>query len=157
MTDDEASAAMVRTVKRARATLVEAVAVRLRDGGGTGLRAAHIQVFEHLDREGTRLTQLAERAEISHQAMGELVTELVTGGYLERVPDPADGRARLVRPTAKGLTELGRASRVLGDICDQWQQDIGAAGAAQVLRGLESLIRICDAGRQHSPAVQAAP
>src|SRR6266700_918492 len=92
------AAAMARTVKRARGALIEAARSALQVEGSV-LRAAHTQVFENLDPDGTRLTTLAERAQISHQAMGEMVDELVRHGYLERILDPADRRARLIRPS----------------------------------------------------------
>src|SRR4051794_27267510 len=97
-----AAMAMARTVKRARGALVEAVRRSLPGADGSVLRAAHTQVFENLDPDGTRLTVLAERAQMSHQAMGEMVDELVRHAYLERVADPADRRARLIRATASG-------------------------------------------------------
>ena len=77
---------MARTVKQARGALIDAVR---RGSGGEGLRSAHTQVFESLDPGGSRLTALAERAQMSHQAMGELVDELLRHGYLQRIPDPA--------------------------------------------------------------------
>ena len=64
-----------------------------------GITAAHHPVFYNLDRDGTRLTELAARAGITHQSMGELVAALVDSGYLRRVPDPGDRRARLVGDT----------------------------------------------------------
>jgi hypothetical protein len=60
---------LARTVKRARTALVAAVSARL----DSGLRPPHAQVFEHLEPGGSRLTALADRAGMSHQAMGELV------------------------------------------------------------------------------------
>ena len=75
---------MARTVKRARDALVESVRRSLHGDRGTVLRGSHTQVFECLDPAGTRLTTLAERARMSHQAMGEMVDELTRHGYLER-------------------------------------------------------------------------
>src|SRR4051812_49724164 len=103
--------AMARAVKQARGALIEAVRSALHAGEESVLRAAHTQVFEGLDPDGTRLTTLAERAQMSHQAMGEMVDELVRHGYLERVPDPADRRARPISPTPPWGTDPPRAAR----------------------------------------------
>lgn len=136
--------AMARTIKRARTALVNAVATRLRAEGRGRMRAGHAQVFEHLDPAGTRLTTLAERAQMTHQAMGELVAELVEIGYVERIPDPVDGRARLIRPTQEGRRELERASEHLRDISKRWERELESVTVEQVLSALEILIRICE-------------
>jgi DNA-binding MarR family transcriptional regulator len=70
---------------------------RVRETTGQDLRTAHTNLFPHIDLEGTRLTEIARRAGISKQAVGQLVDELVEMGALERVPDPTDGRAKLIR------------------------------------------------------------
>lgn len=137
-------AAMARAVKGARGALIDAVRAASHAGEGSVLRAAHTQVFEGLDPEGTRLTTLAERAQMSHQAMGEMVDELVSHGYLERVPDPADGRARLIRPTARGRAELARAADQLRLLYERWQRELGGITVAQVVTALETLIRLCE-------------
>jgi DNA-binding MarR family transcriptional regulator len=76
---------------------------RLHARGHTQLTPAHIAVLPHIDLAGTRPTVLAERADMSKQAAGQLVAELEARGYLRRLPDPADRRASLV-----GFTDLGR-------------------------------------------------
>lgn len=76
---------------------------RLHARGHTQLTPAHIAVLPHIDLAGTRPTVLAERADMSKQAAGQLVAELEARGYLHRLPDPADRRANLV-----GFTDLGR-------------------------------------------------
>ncbi len=60
------------------------------------LRPAHTRLFPHIDYEGTRLTELARRVGISKQATAQLVDELEAMRVLERVPDPEDGRAKLI-------------------------------------------------------------
>jgi DNA-binding MarR family transcriptional regulator len=135
--------AMARAVKQAREALVESVRRSLHGDEGTVLRAAHTQVFECLDPQGTRLTTLGERARMSHQAMGEMVDELTRHGFLERVPDPADGRARLIRPTARGRAELARAAYQLRLLHDRWQRELRGVTVAQVVEALQTLIRIC--------------
>lgn len=64
--------------------------------GFDDVRRAHNAVFVFVPGGGIRLTDLAEAADISKQAMGELVDELVDKGYFERVSDPTDGRAKLI-------------------------------------------------------------
>jgi DNA-binding MarR family transcriptional regulator len=80
------------------------------------LRPAHTSLFPHIDREGTRLTELARRLGVTKQAVGQLVTDLEGLGVLERVDDPADGRAKLVRFTDKGLKALHHGLSVLRGI-----------------------------------------
>ena len=70
--------------------------------GHPEVRYAHGNVFQFLDDAGTRVGVLAERAQMTKQAMAELVAHLEAHGYVERVPDPGDRRARLVRTTARG-------------------------------------------------------
>jgi DNA-binding MarR family transcriptional regulator len=53
-------------------------------------------------KEGERLTTLAAIASITKQSAGALVDALLAGGYVERVPDPEDGRAMRIRLTARG-------------------------------------------------------
>ncbi len=74
--------------------------------GATRLRAAHTSLFPHLDREGKRLTELAGRLGISKQAVGQLVDELEQLGMVERIPDPLDGRAKLIRFSKRGAAAL---------------------------------------------------
>src|SRR5262245_34814097 len=116
--------AMARAVKRARDALIDGVRRGTDLNERSGLRSAHTQVFESLDPQGSRLTVMAERARMSHQAMGEMVEELIRYDYLERVPDPDDGRARLIRPTARGRTELTRAAGELSRLRDRWESEL---------------------------------
>jgi DNA-binding MarR family transcriptional regulator len=71
--------------------------------GHAGLQPAHQAVLTHLRVSGTRLTELARRASMSKQAMGQLVDEVERLDYVERVSDPTDGRAKIVRFTRAGL------------------------------------------------------
>src|SRR5438270_11986341 len=65
-------------------------------------RLAHTSLLPHIDLDGTRQTEIARRAGVSKQAVGQLVDELVAVGMLARAPDPDDGRAHLVRFTDAG-------------------------------------------------------
>ncbi len=128
---------LVTAVRRALDVLVGDLVQRLHAAGYPGIRAAHSQVFENLDPEGTRLTTLAERAHMAHSSMSELVTGLERLGYVERVPDPADGRVRMVRLTTTGSALQRRAVAELADIEAVWVRRLGpnlGPGLAQALR-----------------------
>ncbi len=86
----------------AERALAAALEDGLRAAGYSDLRAAHAQVFVAIDVEGSRLTDLAARAGMTKQAMGELVRYLEHHGYLEVEPDLRDRRAKVIRLTARG-------------------------------------------------------
>lgn len=72
------------------------------ESGYADTRITLFNLTKNLDVEGTRLTELARRAGMSKQAMGELVDECETLGLVRRVRDPSDGRARIVLFTRAG-------------------------------------------------------
>ncbi|MET4312530.1 DNA-binding MarR family transcriptional regulator [Bradyrhizobium sp. RT4b] len=75
--------------------------------GHVATRIAHVGLTRNLDVEGTRLPELARRASMSKQAMGELVDQCAELGLLDRVSDPSNRRARIVMFTpAAGLKWL---------------------------------------------------
>lgn len=75
----------------------------LEDRGAGELRPSQAMALRLVDRAGTRLSDLAQRASITKQAMMQLIDELQEMGCVRRVPDAEDGRAKTVRLTAKGL------------------------------------------------------
>ena len=96
-------------------------------------------IFENLDPEGTRLTVLAARAGLTHQSVGEVVAELERRGYVERIPDPTDRRARLVDLTDRGRALVRAAIEHIGAIEDEWTTRWRAAGLrGDVRRALEA-------------------
>jgi DNA-binding MarR family transcriptional regulator len=103
---------------------------------GHPIRPAHSAVFVNIDRAGSRLTQLAERAAMTPQAMGELVDDLVARGYLERQADPADRRAKLIVLTDLGYQALQAAFDTILDIEAELLAELGAGGLAKMQRVL---------------------
>lgn len=86
------------------ARLLNERAVRaVHDAGFVEVRESWLGMLRHLEPDGVRSSELAERLRVSRQAAGQLVSELQQHGYLERIPDPSDGRAKLVRITTRGL------------------------------------------------------
>src|SRR5215213_4896990 len=80
------------------------------------IRSAHSAVFQFLDDDGTTVSVLAQRAGITKQAMAELVAYLEEHGYVTRVPDPADRRAKLVLPTDRGREVVDLAQGLVPEI-----------------------------------------
>lgn len=96
-----------------------------KERGYTDLRDPHMHVFGNVGIDGIRLTELAARAQLGLATMSELVTELEQWGYLERRPDPADGRARLIYPTSRGRQLLDDAGDRVAEIEQHWADVIG--------------------------------
>jgi DNA-binding MarR family transcriptional regulator len=119
--------------------LNDRVLVRLAERGHADVRPVHSALFEHLDDGGTTVSVLAERATMTKQAMAELVAHLEAHGYVTREPDPADRRAKLVRPTARGREVVGIAQELVPEL-EAWAAGlIGAARAAALQADLRKL------------------
>ena len=95
--------------------------------------AAHSAVFQFLDDTGTSVSLLAERAQITKQAMAELIIHLERHGYVIRMPDPADRRAKLVRPTDRGRDIVQIAQALVPEV-EQWVDSVLGADRARALR-----------------------
>ena len=119
---------IISVFRRAAALMIDDLIARLDAAGFPGLTPAHQAVFENLDPGGTRLTQLAARADITHQSMSELVSALEQRGYLERRPDPGDRRARIVRLTPAGRQMARRAINEIAAIEAEWRQRLARDG-----------------------------
>ena len=133
---------LVVQLRRITQSIVDELVERLHAAGYTDITAAHHPVFYNLDLLGTRLTDLAARAGMTHQAMGESVSSLVALGYLERVPDPVDRRARLVVLTPKGRKAVRRARAEVADIDAGWVRRLQAAGVGPDIR--DALAEVLD-------------
>jgi len=118
----------------------ERVRELLADAGHPGVMAGHIQVFTSLPLEGARLSSLAARAGITAQSMGARVSELESLGYLERTPDPADGRATRIRFSAKGRRFLASARTAIETIDRHYAEKIGKARYEAVKSSLGLLV-----------------
>ena len=122
---------------------------RIVDGvieSGFEIRAAHSGVFAHIDVEGTRLTELARRANVTPQAMGELVDDLERMGYVTRVPDPTDRRAKLVTLTPTGMACVEAALATVVHIERGLSELLGASRLKQLQRTLRRIIDSGDTG-----------
>ncbi|KGN37450.1 MarR family winged helix-turn-helix transcriptional regulator [Knoellia subterranea] len=116
----------------------------LRQAGLEGVSDAQMKLVMNIDVEGTRLSVLAERAQIAKQTATALVDKLEAAGWVERVPDPTDGRARLVRPTSKAAPFEPVAHAEERAIEAEWEAHLGAQRMAELRSALESLREITD-------------
>jgi DNA-binding MarR family transcriptional regulator len=116
----------------------------LEAAGFGDLRPAHFTVFQHLPLEGMRLTDLAEAALLTKQSMGYLVDDLEALGYVERVPEPGDRRAKLVRLTSRGRQVDDTVRAVIRQVEAAWAARLGVEEYAQLTRLLRALIAMLE-------------
>lgn len=93
--------------------------------GFDDIGTAHLAVFQHPSPRGLRITELAERAGMSRQAMTYLIAELEERSYLERRPDPSDGRASLVDLTARGQEAVAAIRASVRRLEREWEVQLG--------------------------------
>lgn len=132
------SSALQLLFKCARLANDEAIAHARRTLNAPGLRVAHTALFPHIDLDGTRVTELAARLEVSKQAVGQLVNELEAMGLIERRPDPRDGRAKLVY-FAGGAAGIEQGMNALVQVERDLADAIGADRHAALVDALQAL------------------
>jgi DNA-binding MarR family transcriptional regulator len=127
---------LVRLLTQFRTELFAPAAER----GYADIREAHLQIFGNIGIHGIRLTQLAAASQLSLAATSELVDDLQTLGYLERRPDPIDGRAKQIFPTPRGRTALDDAGHRVAEIEDHWAQLVGHAEFQAACRSMQHIL-----------------
>lgn len=115
-----------------------AAAERANSGRSAGLARSQTLVFSHLDADGTRPAEIARRAGISRQAVGQTVAQMKSQGLVKLAPDPTNRRARLVQPTAKGRKALERSGSGASAAEKVLSRRIGAARVRSLRDALEA-------------------
>jgi len=110
------------------------------NAGYGDVREVHFQIFGNIRMGGIRLTELADRAQLSLAAASELVNDLVGLGYLIRRPDPADGRAKLIDLTKRGQALMADADGRVVDIERRWSKVVGERNFTQMARTMQRLL-----------------
>lgn len=131
--------------RAARAETTETVA-RIQRRGHPHVTLAYTSLLANLDTEGTTISALARRAGVTRQAASQRLAEIERHGYVTRAPDPSDGRAVIVRQTAKGRRLLRDALRVVADLEDEYARSLGAARLAALKEGLAAFVERVDPG-----------
>jgi DNA-binding MarR family transcriptional regulator len=125
---------------------------RVRRRTNRPIRAAHTTLLPHVDLEGTRLTDLAGRLGVTKQAAGQLVDELVEMGMLERAPDPADARAKLVRFSKRGRAALLEGLGVLTELEEELRAIVGDEKMIALHAAVTAIVQELEAAPAEAPA-----
>lgn len=129
-----------RLFLRASRAFAVTASEKLEARGHEGLGATHTALLPHVDLEGTRATVLAERAGMTKQAVGQVVSDLERQGYVERRTDPADSRAFLVVFTDAGWRFLRDAQDVKLEIEAEYSAVVGAERMRSLRSTLNDLL-----------------
>jgi DNA-binding MarR family transcriptional regulator len=105
---------------------------------------AQVRVFQRIAPDGSRLTDLADQAQVSKQSAGVLVDQLERLGYVRRVPDPTDGRARLIVIEERGRRAAEVAIATSAEIVAEWTAYLGTRNFALLHQILDQLREITD-------------
>lgn len=111
----------------------------LHAAGFGDVRSAHGAVFQTVRAEGSRITDMAAEAQVTRQAMGQLVDDLEQLGYVTRVPDERDGRAKLVKLTDRGWQSIEAARGALAEMERAWANSLGAENVNGMRATLEQI------------------
>jgi DNA-binding MarR family transcriptional regulator len=121
----------------------ERVIAAMREAG-FDVTVAQARIAQRIAEDGSRLTDLAEQAQVTKQTASLLVAALEREGLVERIADPADGRARLIRFTQRGKAASRRAREVVMDVEQEWNDLLGPELAACLRKALTMLRDIAD-------------
>lgn len=118
--------------------------IRAMRADGFNVTVAQARVAQRIAAGGSRLTDLAEQAQVTKQTASLLVSALEAEGLVDRVPDPADGRARLIRFTQRGLDAADRARELVIGVEQSWNDHLGPELAGCLREALTRLRDITD-------------
>jgi DNA-binding MarR family transcriptional regulator len=131
---------LTRMLLEARRTVAAELAADLAERGYPDLRPADTALFLTVDRRsGSRITDLAAEVRLTKQAMMTLVDELSARGYVRRVADPSDGRAKLVRLTAHGRRAATECRRAVQALEQRTRRQLGERRYETLREALEEL------------------
>ncbi len=132
---------LARLLLEAHRALGSELVATMDERGYPDSRPGHAALFLHIDRRsGTRLTELARRARMTKQGMMLLVDDLEGRGFVRRVPDPEDARAKVVRLTAKGRRYVAEGRRVLTAVEAHARRELGDRRYETLRDALEQLV-----------------
>jgi DNA-binding MarR family transcriptional regulator len=121
-----------------------AVLNALHEHGHHQLTISQARVFQRIGPDGSRPGVLADATQLSKQTLGSILDQLEGAGYVARVPDPSDGRARLVTITERGRELVALSLPVVREMEQAWAQHLGPARTRQLREALTELRELTD-------------
>lgn len=112
--------------------------------GNTDATIAQGRIFARIGEGGTRLGDLADAAQVTKQTASFIVDRLEENGYVERVVDPTDARARLVRVAERGRRVQEVARREEEAIYREWAEHLGVGDFAHLVATMHRLREVTD-------------
>ena len=116
----------------------------LQDAGFDDWTLAQCRVFQRIAPNGSRLKDLADQAQMTKQSASVMVDQLENLGYVRRLPDPTDGRARLIVIEERGRRAVEVAMATLDEIYAEWETYLGTRNFTLLHQILEQLREITD-------------
>jgi DNA-binding MarR family transcriptional regulator len=111
---------------------------------GHSLTTSQARVFQRIGPQGSRPGELAEAAQLTKQTLSSILDQLESAGYVARVPDPSDGRGRLVTITPAGRELVELSLPVVRAIEAAWTEHLGPTRTRQLRETLTELRTITD-------------
>ena len=135
---------LLRLLFRATESMNATMANRIRERGFPAFQPSFTGTLVQIDTEGTRIGHVAERLHVSRQAASQMIAQIERHGFLERVADPRDARAVVVRHTAQGRRILSTAIEVMLGIESEYESVLGPDGFADLIGLLGRLVAATD-------------
>ena len=135
---------LLRLLIRTTQTETNELTERLHAAGHGSVQPSYVGLLGNVDTEGTRVVTIAKRTGNSRQAVSQLINAIEAAGFLERVPDPDDGRAVLVRHTRAGRKLLADALQAMADIEAGYEAIIGPARMRALKKALFEIAESVD-------------
>ena len=108
------------------------------------LKQAHLDLFPHIDFEGTSISEIAKKKGVSKQAVSKMVAELEIMRVLELKPDPKDARSKKVFFKTKGPLSIQKGLNELLKIDKLLRKNLGERDYTKTLKNLSALIELLD-------------
>ena len=116
----------------------------LQEAGFADWTLPQVRVFQRVAPDGSRLTDLAAQAQMSKQSASVFIDQLVNLGYVKRIPDPSDGRARLIVIEERGRRAAELARTTSAEILAEWSAYLGTRNFVLLKQILDQLREITD-------------